>query len=56
MGQLVEAISGINECQPLRSIYTFLLLIPLCFGSLGQILTFLHLEVPEIIVYISGME
>jgi hypothetical protein len=55
-GQLVETISGINECQPLWSINTFLPLIPLCFGSPGRILTFFHLEFPEIIVYLSGTE
>ena len=55
-GQLIEAISGINECQPLQSVYIFFPLTPLCFSSPGLILNFLPLEVPEIIIYLSGIE
>ena len=52
--KLVEAIPGINEGQPLRSVIHFTTGPPLCLGNPGRVLPFLSLDVPKVIIDLPG--
>ncbi len=50
MRKLVEAIPGINEGQPLRSVIRFTTRPPLRLGDPGWVLSFLSLDVSKVII------